>query len=80
MDESHLKAVRKLPSMTWLGTTALTITAALRDHEKIKEKLALIGDLQAFLRLQKAEILRRDTTALTIPAALHNHQATHSSP
>ena len=59
MDKSHLKAVRKLPSMTWLGTTALTITAALRDHQTIKEKLALIGDLQAFLRLQKAEILRR---------------------
>jgi hypothetical protein len=77
MDESRRKAVRKLPAMTWLGTTALTITAALRDHQTIQEKLALTGDLQASLRIQRAEILRRDTTALTIAAALRDHQAIH---
>jgi hypothetical protein len=59
MDESHLKAVRKFPAMTWFGTTALTITAALGEAPTIHEKLALIGELQAFLKLQEAEIFRR---------------------
>ncbi len=59
MAERHLKAVRKFPTMTWFGTTALTITAALGELQTIHEKLALIGELQAFLKLQEAQIFQR---------------------
>jgi len=58
MDESHPKAVRKVPAMTWFGTAALTITTALRDLQTVHEKLALIAELRALLKLQEEEIFR----------------------
>jgi hypothetical protein len=59
MDESHLKPIRKSPAMTWFGTTALTVATALRELHTVHEKLGLIAELQAFLKLQEAEIFRR---------------------
>jgi hypothetical protein len=59
MDHNQPKAVRKLPAMTWFGTTALTVTTALGDLQTVHEKLALIAQLRALLKLQEDEIFRR---------------------